>query len=172
MNKKYLIHRIRSDTDDVLIHYGTKGQKWGIRRYQNPDGSLTSAGTRRYGTVENMDRTRSRNQRVAIGVGVTTAVVAGTIIARKNRSLKKRIRVNDAADAARKSKQKATNAKRAATIAKKKANGTWRTATKISIPKGSDVKITKYSSTLAGTPSNIVKSVSYYLNVFGGTLKP
>ena len=33
-----------------LIHYGIKGQKWGIRRYQNPDGSLTTAGKIRYGT--------------------------------------------------------------------------------------------------------------------------
>lgn len=32
---------------DVLIHYGIKGQKWGIRRYQNEDGTLTSAGKKR-----------------------------------------------------------------------------------------------------------------------------
>lgn len=31
-----------------LAHYGVKGQKWGIRRYQNEDGSLTSAGKERY----------------------------------------------------------------------------------------------------------------------------
>lgn len=30
-----------------LYHYGVKGQKWGIRRYQNKDGSLTEAGKRR-----------------------------------------------------------------------------------------------------------------------------
>lgn len=33
---------------NYLTHYGIKGQKWGIRRYQNPDGSLTSAGRKRY----------------------------------------------------------------------------------------------------------------------------
>lgn len=30
-----------------LIHYGILGQKWGIRRYQNPDGTLTNAGKER-----------------------------------------------------------------------------------------------------------------------------
>ena len=32
-----------------LCHYGVKGQKWGRRRYQNPDGSLTPAGYEHYG---------------------------------------------------------------------------------------------------------------------------
>ena len=30
-----------------LYHYGIKGQKWGVRRYQNPDGSLTAKGKKR-----------------------------------------------------------------------------------------------------------------------------
>lgn len=32
-----------------LYHHGIKGQKWGIRRFQNMDGSLTKAGMSRYG---------------------------------------------------------------------------------------------------------------------------
>lgn len=33
---------------DELYHHGTKGMKWGVRRYQNEDGSLTAAGKKRY----------------------------------------------------------------------------------------------------------------------------
>lgn len=36
----------------VLIHHGIKGQKWGIRRYQNKDGSLTAAGRKRVAKLE------------------------------------------------------------------------------------------------------------------------
>lgn len=35
-------------SDGELYHWGIKGQKWGQRRYQNKDGSLTAAGKKRY----------------------------------------------------------------------------------------------------------------------------
>lgn len=38
---------IRNDMP-CLYHYGVAGMKWGVRRYQNEDGTLTSAGKKRY----------------------------------------------------------------------------------------------------------------------------
>lgn len=40
----------RNDYSDYLMHYGVKGMHWGVRRYQNPDGTLTQQGKIRYNT--------------------------------------------------------------------------------------------------------------------------
>lgn len=54
--------------DYYLQHHGIKGMKWGVRRYQNKDGSLTPAGKRREAKLSNKafkkDRaTASKNRR-------------------------------------------------------------------------------------------------------------
>ncbi len=38
--------------EDYLAHYGVKGMKWGVRRYQNYDGSYTQKGLERYRKAE------------------------------------------------------------------------------------------------------------------------
>ena len=42
-----------------LIHYGILGMKWGVRRYQNKDGTLTPAGKKRYNRD---DRPKSKHR--------------------------------------------------------------------------------------------------------------
>lgn len=50
------------DSFRYLAHHGIKGQKWGIRRYQNPDGSLTAAGAKRYNAAT-IGRELNKNER-------------------------------------------------------------------------------------------------------------
>lgn len=47
---------ITLDDIEALVHHGIKGQKWGVRRYQNPNGSLTAEGK------EHRDKREGRNK--------------------------------------------------------------------------------------------------------------
>ena len=56
-----------------LYHHGILGQRWGVRRYQNSDGSLTSEGKKRY---QGYDHKSNLGKKFAIGVGAAVAVGA------------------------------------------------------------------------------------------------
>lgn len=68
---------MRNDFEgNYLAHYGILGMHWGIRRYQNSDGSLTTAGKNRY---------RDRLKKFAIGA------ISGDIVAKKEGPVKEHI---------------------------------------------------------------------------------
>lgn len=49
-------------TETYLQHHGILGQKWGVRRYQNKDGSLTSAGKKRYDVITELEKKSKEHQ--------------------------------------------------------------------------------------------------------------
>jgi hypothetical protein len=69
-------------TPDYLEHHGILGMKWGVRRYQNKDGSLTSSGRSHYGIKQRIKKTVTSDsfKRKAKIIGVATAIgLAGTM---------------------------------------------------------------------------------------------
>lgn len=70
--------KMREIYPNELIHYGIKGQKWGLRRFQNPDGTLTAAGKRRYGSVENLERGMTKKQAAQYEAEKKEAVRSGS----------------------------------------------------------------------------------------------
>ena len=54
-----------SDKDlNELFHHGVKGQKWGVRRYQNQDGTLTEEGKSRYGSQSDANKNSTEEEKL------------------------------------------------------------------------------------------------------------
>ena len=98
----------------TLSHHGIKGQRWGIRRFQNEDGSLTPRGKKRELTDQEKSD-KNKDIRRTVGTAVAGAAIGAAVVGAawyaKNMSTKKILSQKRAAAAA---KGKATRAARKA----------------------------------------------------------
>ena len=63
LNDKYILTSQGSFLSETeLYHHGIKGMKWGVRRYQNLDGSLTTAGKKRYSDGESVNTSKKNTK--------------------------------------------------------------------------------------------------------------
>lgn len=76
--------------DDELMHYGIKGQKWGVRRFQNEDGTLTDAGRKKY-----RQEVRAENKK-AFEYGREATIAANAATYARNQRIKSRKKLDKA----------------------------------------------------------------------------
>ena len=75
------------DMNGYLQHYGIKGQHWGVRRFQNEDGSYTAEGKERYGRLSE-DKAGGTSERLLF-TAAKNAIKYNARKVRVNRQVKK-----------------------------------------------------------------------------------
>ena len=70
---------------DVLQHYGIRGMKWGVRRFQQKDGSLTSQGRKRYGGEDGPERKKlPAAGKAAVGAAAAAGIVLTAYLVKRH----------------------------------------------------------------------------------------
>lgn len=133
-----------------LVHHGIKGQKWGVRRYRNEDGSLTQAGRNRYN--ENYTEKQRLQDLKMYGRGAEKRI---------NRAMNEGLSVRGArsleADRINRARRKATKSGQYAAIAGKAVGGTLG----LIAPTLAKSLSYGYAVTHLGTPAGEVAGVLY-----------
>lgn len=75
---RYLI--ASEENQMYLAHHGIDGQKWGVRRFQHEDGSLTAEGKERYGRTSRKEQIKKIGKKGGLTVAKGAAIGAGTVL--------------------------------------------------------------------------------------------
>ncbi len=92
---------------DELYHHGIKGQRWGRRRFQNEDGSLTSAGRERYGVSVGGAARRAYAKVLTTSAKINRAFGNRSMASSKEQIARRQLKKADAADKASLAKREA-----------------------------------------------------------------
>ncbi len=67
---------VKRINNDELYHHGVKGQRWGVRRYQNSDGSLTDLGRKHY----NVETSVKKGMKIGAAAGTAYGAALGASV--------------------------------------------------------------------------------------------
>lgn len=99
--------------NNYLAHYGIRGQRWGVRRFQNEDGTLTNAGKRKFAKDEKKQLIKDNKSKKILNKSITKN---GKKVENKNYDPEARKRVSNKGKKAVAGVMLAVGARKAATV--------------------------------------------------------